>query len=239
MERVMHSTFKLALVRRSTLTLILFSLFSLSLSVARMAFSGRPLYFFMAWNLFLAFVPWAISTIMESVHIANKILNRVMMSLLLITWLAFFPNAPYVLTDLIYVGREKSAPIWFDLTMLLSYGFTGMLFGFISLASIQNRLKRRFGHVITGVIVVGLIYLSCFGVFLGRYMRWNSWDLVSNLDSVLADILKQVAHPLAHSSTWVFTLLFGTLLCLTYYGFLSFHSADQVSKSQKEKTSSS
>lgn len=220
----MHSNFKLALVKRSTITLVLFSLFSLSLSVARMAFSGRPLYFFMAWNLFLAFVPWAISTIMDSVHFANKILNRLLMSLLLLTWLAFFPNAPYVLTDLIYVGREKSAPIWFDLIMLLSYGFTGMLFGFISLASIQDRLKKRFGSLLTNFAVVGLIYLSCFGVFLGRFMRWNSWDLVSNLDSVLSDILKQVAHPLANSSTWVFTFLFGTLLCLTYYGFRSFSS---------------
>jgi uncharacterized membrane protein len=143
-------------------------------------------------------------------------------SLIALIWILFFPNAPYVLTDLIHLGIDKSAPRWFDLILLLSYGFTGMLYGFISLRNIEQVLKRHLKPLTVTFIAVVMIYLSCFGIYLGRFLRWNSWDIVNNTEAVLRNVFSLIINPLDNPTTWIFTILFGTLLNLVYFGYKAF-----------------
>jgi uncharacterized membrane protein len=203
---------------RSTWVLFLMSLFSIGLTLVRYAITGTPAFLFLWWNLFLAFIPWSIATFVR----VKEIHNRWALALLLTCWIAFFPNAPYILTDLIHLGGSRGAPLWFDLIVLISFAFTGMLYGFASLHLLEARFLRRLSGFWAGLVVVGLIYLSCFGIYLGRFLRWNSWDVISNLGEILTDSFARLADPVAHRETWGFTALFGTMLNLVYWSYKRF-----------------
>lgn len=203
---------------KSTLILLALSLFSVALSILRVNFTGHGLFLSMIWNLFLAFIPWFL---MALVHAFN-IRNRLVLGLIMVIWMVFFPNAPYVLTDLIHLDLDRSAPIWYDLIMLLSYGFAGLMYGFASLYLIEARLRQKWSPVVVNLLALGMIYLSCFGVYLGRFLRWNSWDLLTNLDEIFRDIYHEV-NPFRDPTAWIFTLLFGTLLGLVYFGYKYLH----------------
>ncbi|MBN1498824.1 MAG: DUF1361 domain-containing protein [Spirochaetes bacterium] len=203
---------------KSTVLLAVISLYAIFLSILRVIFTGKSFFLFMFWNLFLAFLPWFIASLLY----VKQIFSRTLFFILVITWLAFFPNAPYILTDIIHLGKEHSAPVWYDLILLLSYGFAGMLYGFVSLKMIEEMtavvLKIRFAWLFSIV----LIYISCFGIYLGRFLRWNSWDLLTNLDNVLKDVIVRIVNPFQHPTAWVFTFLFGTLLNLLYWSYKVF-----------------
>jgi uncharacterized membrane protein len=203
---------------RSTLVLLAITAFSVILSILRLSVTSKSVFQFMLWNLFLAFIPWFIATILYT----KRIRNIIAFILLVIIWLAFFPNAPYVLTDIIHIGVRRSVPIWFDLIMLLSYGFAGILYGFISLKMIENHAALIYKLKYSWIISVILIYISCFGVYLGRFLRWNSWDLFTNLDDVMKDVIQRVANPFDYHTTWVFTILFGTLLNILFWSYKVF-----------------
>ena len=170
---------------------------------------------FLLWNLFLAFVPWFAASIVYIKNIKNKFLLIV----IIIFWLVFFPNAPYILTDLIHLGKGNLMPVWYDLILLLSFGFTGMIYGFVSLQMIEEKIRIVFKIKHASIISFFLIYVSCFGIYLGRFLRWNSWDIVKNIDGVFDDIFQRIIYPGDHRTTWVFTFLFGTLLNILYIVF--------------------
>jgi uncharacterized membrane protein len=203
---------------RSTWILLFLSLFSIGLTVARVMLSGDTHFLFLWWNLFLAFIPWAIAAFIR----VRKIHNRFALTVLLACWIVFFPNAPYILTDLIHLQPSWRAPLWYDLILLASFAFAGMLYGFVSLHLLEARFFRRLPKFWAGAASVGVIYLSCFGIYLGRFLRWNSWDIVNNPGPVLSDILARFANPVAHRETWGFTILFGTLLNLIYWSYKTF-----------------
>ena len=203
---------------RSTWVLFFLSVFSILLTVVRVSVTGSSMFLFLWWNLFLAFIPWSIATLVR----VRQIQNRWILSLLLICWIIFFPNAPYILTDLVHLQDDRSAPLWFDMMLLLSFGFAGMLYGFVSLHLLETRFLKKLSRFWSGVVSVGLVYLACFGIYLGRFLRWNSWDLVGDLGRVLSDVFVRVADPFANCETWGFTLLFGTFLNLIYWSFKTF-----------------
>ena len=200
---------------RNTFVLMFMSVFSLLLSVFRVLYTSEIYFLFMIWNLFLAFVPWFLISIIY----VNELRRRWAIVLITVVWIAFFPNAPYILTDLIHLGRDKSAPVWYDLILLLSYGFTGLIYGFSGLEMFEKLISKRAGTVRRAVIIVSLIYVSCFGVYIGRFLRWNSWDLLLNLDDVFKDVVQLIGSPVSNIGTWIFTFLFGTMLTLLYYGY--------------------
>lgn len=200
---------------KSTYALLAISVFSMLLSVCRVLATGYSLFMFMLWNLFLAFVPW----LAASVAYVRDIRSKPLLLVIILFWLAFFPNAPYVLTDLIHLGKGSSAPVWYDLILLLSYGFAGLIYGFTSLQMIEEKVRTVFAVRHAGILSGLLIYVSCFGIYLGRFLRWNSWDLISNADQVMRDVFHRMAYPRSHPTTWVFTILFGTLLNIVYLVF--------------------
>ena len=203
---------------RSTWVLFFLSLFSILLTIVRGAVTGRTEFLFLWWNLFLAFVPWSIATLIT----VREIRNRWVLSVLLVCWIVFFPNAPYILTDFVHLRPSWGAPLWFDLMLILSFAFAGMLYGFVSLHILEARFLSRFSKLWGGVISAGLIYLSCFGIYLGRFLRWNSWDLVDDFGPIMSDVFARIADPFANRETWGFTILFGTFLNLMYWSYKVF-----------------
>lgn len=199
----------------NAIILFCMTVFCLALSVLRYYITGSGRYLFLNWNLFLAFIPWLIS----SAIILYKVNSKPLLLLFIISWLLFFPNSPYILTDLFHLNKGTAVPLWYDLVLILSFAWAGLLYGFSSLTDMETvlrpYLKKRF--IIT--ITAAFLFISCFGVYLGRYLRWNSWDILANPFALFYDISDRFFHPFSHSHTWGMTLFFGILLNMMYFSF--------------------
>jgi uncharacterized membrane protein len=134
--------------------------------------TGDAYYRFLIWNLILAWVPLVLA--MGAYGRARRRVDLTV-AVLLVPWLLFFPNAPYLLTDFIHLG-EGPAPLWYDALMLSAFAWTGLLLGFASLYLVQMILRRAFGTVVAWLGVVMALSLGSIGVYVGRFIRFNSWD---------------------------------------------------------------
>ncbi|PWS30828.1 DUF1361 domain-containing protein [Pedobacter paludis] len=196
-----------------TVLLIAMSLFCLFISIARYFITDTKVFLFLNWNLFLAFIPWVISSFM----VLNNLNKKFSLIILIISWILFFPNSPYILTDLFHLRLHGSVPIWFDLIQILSFAWTGLVYGFISLMDIEKLLSSRLNKKWVNSLVVSFLFLSSFGIYLGRYLRWNSWDIISNPLGLAGDIFDRFVNPSSHPRTWGMTLLMGVLLNMMYF----------------------
>lgn len=199
---------------------VLFSLILLSIRIVK---TGSFFYLFLVWNLFLAAIPYAI-TLLMSIRKISAWLFWIGFG----SWLAFLPNAPYILTDLQHIRLSTLQSVWFDVLLLLSFSINGLIIGFASLLLMQNLLRERFSKTITFSIIYFVLLLCGFGIYLGRILRWNSWDILQNPTGILGDVTKRIVFPLEHSNTWAFTIGFGFFLIITYRIILLF-----IPKTQK------
>ena len=140
-------------------------------------------------------------------------------AVLLLFWLLFFPNAPYIITDLFHLRVLRAMPVWYDTLMILSYTWTGMLFGFLSLWDIERILGRKMPRPAVTVLSGFLLFVGSFGIYLGRYLRWNTWDFFTRTTEVLTDIGDRFTNPFSHRTTWGVTLFMGTFLNIVYWSF--------------------
>lgn len=193
------------------------TLFCFVLSVFRYVYSDTNEFLFLNWNLFLAIIPYflAIFLILYPDFIKSKIGG----ALLLLIWLLFFPNAPYILTDLFHLKFRHSMPIWFDLTLILSFAWTGLLFGFLSLWTIEQIFSKSIKQIYISILSVLLLFLGSFGVYIGRYLRWNSWDIITEPFKLFYDIGDRIINPFEHPRTWGMTLFMGLFLNILYWSF--------------------
>lgn len=176
----------------------------------RLNWSGNSKFVFLVWNLFLAAIPLGFAVLL------SKVERWRLAAPLISGWLLFFPNAPYVLTDLLHLRPRSGIPVWYDLLMLLSFALVSLWMGFQSLQLVQVWIARKSSALMAWSFVAVSLLLSGFGIYLGRFLRWNSWDIVSNPVSLMGDIWERFADPLAHGQTWGVTLGFGGLLLVAY-----------------------
>lgn len=188
----------------------------IGISLTRMIYTGTSTFFFLNWNIFLAFVPWILSTLMVAFNFPSGKWGR---GFAIALWLLFFPNCAYVFTDMFHLYEDNTMPYWFDFAMILFYAFTSLLYGLFSLMDIETLLAGfvKYPYRVAIVIIIG--FLAAFGVYLGRFLRWNSWDIVSNPGGLMSDLADRIVHPAAHKRTWTFTLLFGLFLNFAFFSF--------------------
>lgn len=206
----------------SVLAFLLLCAGCFTLSIARCFISGSPHFLFLNWNLFLAGIPLLLSRLMlynarPQMEGGSGTITKGKLFLLLPMWLLFFPNAPYILTDLFHLGNTRIMPKWFDLMMILLFAWAGLFAGFKSLQDIQRMLTRFMSYRKSMLVVVVLLFVAAFGVYIGRFERWNSWDLITHPFSVVGDVGEKFAHPLNHLRTWGVTLMLGTLLNVIWF----------------------
>jgi uncharacterized membrane protein len=191
------------------------SLFCFSFSITRCIYSDTNTFLFLNWNLFLAFIPWVLTTWLI---IHPKFQNyKIVVGLVICFWLLFFPNAPYILTDLFHLKLTTSMPIWFDLVLILSFAWTGLLFGFLSLWNIEHILSKYMKQKYISALSIFLLFLGSFGIYLGRYLRWNSWDIINNPFQLAYDIGDRFINPFIHPRAWGITILMGLFLSMLYF----------------------
>lgn len=225
------------LLNRETLFLSILTTFCVFLSFFRWSYTGSSTFLFLNWNLLLAIVPWAISTLFMLRPKLKE--NKVLVLVSIIVWLLFFPNAPYILTDLFHIRHRTSMPMWFDLILILSFAWTGLLYGLFSLWHIEKVLQRYFKLKILSWISSFLFFVVGFGIYLGRVLRWNSWDVLSQPKILFSDIVVRFVHPFHYPQTWGMTLLMGLFLNIVYWTFKymnssKFQSMYEVSHTQSD-----
>jgi len=187
------------------------------LLLARVARSGSVSFVFLAWNLFLASIPALAAA--GFVRAADRGSPALVQTGWFALWLAFLPNAPYIVTDFMHLRPRPLVPLWYDIAILASCAGTGLLLAYTSLADVQGVLARKFSQFAGWVLAAVVLVLSGFGIYLGRFLRWNSWDALSSPLELLADIADRVANPLSHPQTIGVTIVYGFGLLLGYAAF--------------------
>lgn len=184
------------------------------LLVFRMHRAASFMFAFLEWNLFLAVIPAVAAWLLA--RAAARGAGAALQAFWFAVWLAFLPNAPYLLTDLIHLNPSPAVPLWFDLALLGSCGGTGLLLGYTSLADVQAVVARRFSARAGWAVAAGSLLLSGFGIYLGRFLRWNSWDAFTRPLQLLADIGRQLSDPGSSAQALTVTLIYGIGLLLGY-----------------------
>ena len=150
----------------------IFFAFIALLITARIIYSGSFRFIFMSWNIFLAWIPFVLSCYFEAYRKKEKWKQ----AFLFASWLLFFPNALYIVTDLIHLEASTNVPLWYDAVLLFASSFIGLMMAFISLQKAEYLLLGYFGDKTVKGMIAGILFLGAFGVYLGRFQRWNSWD---------------------------------------------------------------
>lgn len=200
-----------------TIFLGVLTLFCFGVSIFRFVYTDTKVFLFLNWNLFLAFIPWALTSLVIIKPKFQK--SRLTLIVLLGSWLLFFPNAPYILTDLFHLRLKSSMPIWFDLILILSFAWTGLLFGFLSLWDIEKLLRNFMKRTYVIIISAVLLFIGSFGIYVGRFLRWNSWDILTEPFKLMYDIGDRFINPFEHPRTWGMTIFMGLFLNMIYLSF--------------------
>jgi uncharacterized membrane protein len=195
----------------------------MSLLTGRVLVTHSNTYLFLLWNLFLAFLP-----LCAAIYAERKKMRSWSLIGVSAMWLAFFPNAPYLITDLYHLAHFRGVPLWYDALLLFTSAFTGLAMGFISLQLMEKswryvwrekvfkkystQMRWRYRAALVGFV----FFLSGFGVYLGRVLRWNSWDVLTDSKGLVSDIAVRVVNPIDHKYTWAFTIAYAVVLFFLY-----------------------
>jgi len=200
---------------------------SVALVFARIAWTGKLQYAFLVWNLFLAWMPllFALLACDKYRTLSGKHWHFLGLT---VAWLVFLPNAPYIFTDLIHLQSRYYAHFWVDLVLILSCALTGLILSFLSLYLMQTIVRRVFGNLASWLFVAAAAGLSSFGIYLGRFLRFNSWDVLFQPVKLYRGIGNWAADPLASSTTFVFPALFATFLFIAYVMLYALTHMQQV-----------
>lgn len=170
-------------------------------------------YAFLVWNLWLAWIPFLLTGWLSRAQLPALAFYG-----MALVWLLFLPNSPYIVTDLIHLRDRPPVPLWYDGVLILVFAVTGLLLGFFSVGRMEALLARRWGARPAQWVSVGVFFLCGVGIYLGRILRWNTWDIVVHPRAIAADLLHMAAYPSLHREAWGMSLVFFALLLVMYCG---------------------
>jgi len=198
----------------------------------RVLLSKRIYYLYLVQNIALAFVPYLIAAVAALIlpRMKSGAFKTILLIVSALLWMAFYPNAPYIFTDFIHIVNKvylKVAPalwpnldalIWYDLIMTAAFAFVGHFIGLVSMWLVQNIMSSVWGKHITRWFLAFASVLAGFGVYLGRFSRLNSWDIVMDPKHVLGEVMEAATEP----GCFFFTLVFALFILLSYAALSSF-----------------
>jgi uncharacterized membrane protein len=195
-------------------TLLLSCSFSILLLAVRIIVTASLMYGFLVWDLFLAYIPFAVTQwLCKNEGLINNLLKFFFLFLL---WLIFIPNSFYIITDLFHLDEGKAAPQWFNLALIFSFAWNGLLMGVISLRQMEKIMEPFISVEWRWVFLYIIMCLNGLGIYIGRYLRFNSWDVIANPFQLTKDIIYLCVHPLRNGREWGMIVCFTVLLILVY-----------------------
>lgn len=200
-------------------TLAATSAFPVALLALRSRLGDGLGYRFLLWNLFLAWVPLGFAFVAEIGWRRHWTRWRLLWPLG--GWLLFFPNAPYIVTDVIHLRESDVSPLWFDALILFSMGMAGLMVGFVSLRMVQLIVSASFSRAGGWVVSLTVLVLSGVGIYLGRFARYNSWDVFSSPRRLLYDVRSLALDPISNRRAILISIVFTAFLVVTYLGTIA------------------
>jgi uncharacterized membrane protein len=173
----------------------------------------------LVWNLFLAWIPFVLALVLYDRGRRGTSAGTLLG--LGAAWLLFLPNAPYIVTDVKWLGEYAGGRLWYDAALIGTAGAIGLVLGFVSLYLVQIVVTRRYGHLAGWGVAWAALALSGVGVYLGRFERWNSWDVVTEPTTILGQLARAGLDPLAHGRPLVLSVAFAVTWCVGYGLFYS------------------
>jgi uncharacterized membrane protein len=199
----------------------------------RILLTGTFRYAFLAWNLFLAWIPYILSLQIRRISSRGNVTRKVKLSVagIGVAWLFFFPNAPYILTDFIHVIENPllyvlphslvttNAILWYDIILSSAFSFTGHIIGLISLAILHRLINTIHKRSVGWAVATGAVLLGGYGIYLGRFERLNTWDILKHpFSTVRIGFIN-----LFNVKAVLFAVCFGFFIFLTYLIVYSFY----------------
>lgn len=179
----------------------------------RVLYSGDGRYVFLLWNIFLGVIP-AFASFKLAAAAGREKWKQI---LLLLIAIAFLPNSFYIITDLQHLQSEQAIPIWFDAGIIFFSAMIGLGAGYISIFNLEFYAAKFWSRSKRTAAALILFFLIAFGVYIGRYLRFNSWDIISDLVRLLSEISERFINPADHKRTWSMTAFF--CVCFTVIWF--------------------
>ena len=208
------------LLKHSFYPLLLSSLLATGFFAFRVVYSGTSNYANLIPNLFLAWLPYISSVLAASTYRLHP--NRWWnITLFVLIWLVFFPNAPYMVTDFYHLDPRPPVPLWFDISLIAIFAFTGCFLAIASLRSIHLIIEHFLGKIIGWLFALLTLGLGSLGVYLGRFSRFNSWDILLQPKTVLKNVAYNLLNPLDNLGFVGFTLMFTSILLVFYLMFVT------------------
>jgi uncharacterized membrane protein len=211
-------TERVSLTRQAVLviTMILSTILCGLLFTMRAAMAHSLTYGSLNWNLFLAWIPAGLSLIAYNVYRKGSCFGAFVALGCAAVWLLFFPNAPYLLTDLVHLQPRESVPYWLDQMIYLAYAWTGCYLGLVSLLLMQALVRRSLNRWVGWLFTLTAIVLSGFGIYLGRFERYNSWDLFFQPKLIVREVADWFLRPRHNTETFLFSLIFSVFFGMLY-----------------------
>lgn len=194
------------------LALLISSLTSVALWAAGIFANGGNEFGFLNWNLALAWIPLILALWLERI-LYVKPWSSWQPLLVTFLWLGFLPNSFYILTDLIHLIEAPRTDVVFDALMISSFAINGLLLGYSSLLLVHSELRKRLDTRACLLLIGGVLFLSSFAIYIGRVLRWNTWDLIINPASLLVDVSERLLNISSHSQ--MISVTFGSFVLLT------------------------
>jgi uncharacterized membrane protein len=208
------------LSHQSLYPLILASGLAVTFYSLRVLYAHNWNYRNLMWNLVLAWVPYGLSFLAATFH---RLFPKQwwLIPLTALPWLAFFPNAPYMVTDFYHLAQRPPVPFWYDIGLITIFSFAGLFLAIASLRTMHQLVEASLGKLTGWSFALFVLSLGGLGVYLGRFGRYNSWDLLIQPKAVLKDIALQLLNPLDNLGFVGFTLMFTSIMIVFYLMFVS------------------
>jgi uncharacterized membrane protein len=208
------------LAQHAFYALALSSALAVGILAARVPRANQGSFLFLVWNLFLAWVPYGWSLWAASIQ---RRYSRDWWRLLIpgALWLLFFPNAPYIITDFVHLRERPPVPLWYDIGLLAAFAWSGCFLAVVSLQTMQRLVRQCCGSFVSWLFVGASVGLSGLGVYLGRFERWNSWDVLFYPQDVLAAAVRPILFPLSNIRPLGASAMFAALLMICYVTFIT------------------
>jgi uncharacterized membrane protein len=208
-------------VRRSNAAIFallgLASAMCIALVAVRTVYAHTGHFQFLLWNLFLAWIPLVLAAVAYRIAARRSTIARLVVVPTAIVWLLFFPNAPYLVTDFVHLGQfHDHVPGWYDVMLIAWYAWTGLMLGVVSLRLMQEIVSRAAGSTAGWVLVAAVTGLGSIGIYVGRFLRWNSWNVFQAPLAFADKAFDRANQPNAHERMLGFTVLFALLFLFIY-----------------------
>jgi uncharacterized membrane protein len=220
------------LMRHALYPMLLSTGLACGLFAGRVYLSHGGTYRFLVWNLFLAWIPYVSALGVAWLH-QTRPRQWWLLVLPSAIWLLFFPNAPYIITDFLHLQTRWAVPTWYDTILIAAFSWSGLFLGIFSLRAMQSLVRAFLGPIVSWLFVFGALVASSLGIYIGRFLRWNSWDLLLHPQNVWDDVVFRLANPLVYRQTFGVTLLFAAFLLVCYLTFAAATLGEQTAELSK------